>query len=198
MFRRILQSIKGLDLEERILNGAACIGILGIFMPWISGEWLGTEDASSYSGFGFFTSVLGFAAFLLLAFTIAIVLVPALGGPVFIRKRHRDLVRMILCSQAAVLVLASLSVLTRVTFEFSRMQIRFGIYITLIGCAVAAFYAFLRFQEFRREQAQGFFRHPEDHAAPPEKKEAIVPPPPPPPPPAPCPTKLFPTPPPGP
>ncbi len=185
MANRIIQSIKTLDLEERILNGAVCVAILGLFMPWITGEWLGTEEASSYTGFGFFTAFLGFCVFLLLAVTLALTLVPALGGPVLVRKRHRDLVRLILCSQAGVLTLAALSVLTRITFEFSRMEIRFGIYVTIIGSIVAALYAFLRFQEFRREMAQGFFRHPEDHAAPPEKKEDRAPPPPPPPPPAP-------------
>lgn len=185
MFRRILQSIKALDLEEKILNGFVCIAIFGTFMPWMTGEWLGTEEVSSYSGFGFFTSFLGLCVFLLLVATIVITIVPALGGPVIVRKRHRDVVRLILCSQAAVLVLAALSVLTRITFEFSRMEIRFGIYITIIGSLVAALYAFLRFQEHRRDQAQGFFRHPEDSAAPPEKKEASTPPPPPPPPAAP-------------
>lgn len=185
MANRIIQGLKTLDLEERILNGAAGVAILGVFMPWISGEWLGTEESVSYTGFGFFTAFLGICAFLLLVATLTITLVPALGGPVLVRKRHRDIVRLILCSQAAVLTLASLSVLTRITFEFSRMEIRFGVYVTIIASCVAALYAFLRFQEFRREMSQGFFRHPEDKAAPPEKKEVIATPPPPPPPPAP-------------
>ena len=103
MANRILQGWKTLDLEERILNGSACVAILGVFMPWVTGEWLGTEDASSYTGFGFFTAYLGFFVFALLAVSLALTLVPALGGPVLVRKRHRDLVRLILCSQAGIL-----------------------------------------------------------------------------------------------
>lgn len=185
MSNRIIQSIKALDLEEKVLNGSACLAIVGTFLPWFSGEWLGAEASSTFSGFGFFTSFLGLCVFLLLITTVCIVLVPALGGPVIVKKRHRDAVRLILSSQAAVLTLAALSVLTRITFEFSRMEIRFGIYLTLIGSLIAALYSFLRLQEYRRLHERGFFRHPEDTAPPPEQEAVVAPPPPPPPPPAP-------------
>lgn len=182
MPNRVFQTFKALELEEKILNGAAIISLIGVFLPWISGEWLGAEAESNYSGFGFFTSFLGLVTFFLLVILLAITVVPTLGGPVLIRKKHRDFVRLLLSSQAAVLVLASLSVLTRITFEFSRMHVRFGIYITLIGCIITSLYSFLRFHAYRSETAHGFFRHPEDTAEPPEKQEMMAPPPPPPPP----------------
>lgn len=184
---RILKSLGTLELEEKILNSAATVALISVFFPWLSGEWLGA-DSTTYTGFGFFTSFLGLCIFLLLAFTVAMAISPAVGGPVIIRKRSRDLVRLCVVSQATVLVLAVLSVLTRITLEFSRLQVRFGIYVTLVCCLVTLLYAFLRYQEHRRELTQAIFHHPEDRALPPEKEEhpATPPPPPPPPPPAPA------------
>ena len=169
-----------MELEEKILNGAVILGLVCLFFPWFSGEWLG-GDTISYSAFGFYISFLGIAVAGMLLFTLLILLVPLLGGPVLIRRRNRDLVRLILTALSSILTLSALSVLTKVTFEFSRMEIRYGIYGTMVGCIVATLYAFLSWQEFRKSQVQELFHHPEDHAAPEEDHR----PPPPPPPPAP-------------
>lgn len=175
-----------MEMEDKILNSAAAVAIIGLFLPWIGGEWLGDEDEVAHIGFSFFTSFLGIGIFLLLAFTLAVALVPLFGGPVVVKKRYRDLTRLICTSQALVLTLAALSVLTRVTFQFARLEVRFGIYITLIGSLVAAIYAYLRFQEFRRQSSQAIFHHPEAAELPHEKSETFVAPPPPPAPPAPA------------
>ena len=186
MNTRIIRSLLTLELEEQILNIGVIIGMVGVFLPWLSGEWLG-GDSITYSGFGFYTSFLGIGIFLLLLSLLAITVVPLSGGPVLIKKRHKDLVRFCLSLEATILVLAALSVLTKVTFELSRMEVRFGIYICLIGNLVALLYAFLRLQEQRKSQAQELFHHPEDQVLPSAKETYVPPPPPPPPPPAPAP-----------
>ena len=89
--------------------------------------------------------------------------------------------------QAGLALSRALSVLTRVTLQFSRLGVRFGIYLTLIGCLVATLYAFLRFQEFRRSLSQAVFHHPETPDLPHERSETFSAPPPPPAPPAPAP-----------
>lgn len=182
----IVRNLQALDLEEKILNGAAFLTLVGLFLPWISGEWMGGESRL-HTGFGFFTSFLGFATFLIVATVLAITVVPACGGPVLVKKRHRDLVRLCLAAQSSILVISMLSVLTRITFEFPRLEIRFGVYVSLIGSVVMALYAFLRLQEFRRQQSQAVFHHPEAVAPKPaeEQENFANPIPPPPPPPAP-------------
>ncbi len=180
-FSRILH---GIDLEEKILNGAAVVGIISVFLPWISGEWLG-GDSVSYSGTNFYTSFLGIIILLMLSFIIVITASPLFGGPVIIRRRYRDVVRLLLSAQATVLVLASLSVLTKITYEFTRMEIRFGIYFALIGCLVATLYSFLKWQEHLKEETQEVFHHPEDTGPVEDVVESSMPLPPPPPPPPP-------------
>ncbi len=182
--QRFLRTVNSLESEEQFLNGGALLALLGMFLPWMSGEWLG-GDSITYSGFGFYTSFLGLMVFLLELALLLITLIPLLGGPVIIKKRQREVLRLCLSSAATLLVLSALSVLMKVSFEFTRMELRFGIYVTLVGCIVTLVYSFLRFQEQRRMTGQELFRHPEDEEIPTSQENLFTPPPPPPPPKAP-------------
>lgn len=184
MQSRTRRSLAALDLEEKILNSAALFALVSVFLPWFSGEWLG-EDFVSYNGFRFFTAFLGTAIFLLHAALLALTVVPLSGGPALVKKRHRETARLILAAQATILALAALSVLTIVTYDYTRMEIRFGIYCTFIGSLITTFYAFWRMQEQRRMESQEVFHHPEDREPHAERFEPAVPAPPPPPPPPP-------------
>ncbi|MBU0458051.1 hypothetical protein KJ652_03830 [Patescibacteria group bacterium] len=151
-----LRRLRYLDLEERILNGAAFLAVISVFMPWTSGYMLGS-DSVSYSGLGFYTSFLGISVLLLNIFVLLITLVPLFGGTNLIKKRNKDSVRLFCSIQSTVLVLAALSVLMRVSFNFSRMEIRFGINMALISCIVVAFYSYLRIQEQKKTNVEEIF-----------------------------------------
>ena len=193
MFTRLSRSLKTLELAEQILNIAAFIALISVFFPWFSGEWLRKETAaasdvsffSSFSGLGFFTSFIGLTILLLHAFILLVTLIPIGGGPVIVKKRYKEVVRLYAASQAVILVLAALSVLTKVTFEFPRMELRFGIYLCLVASLIVLFEAFSRFLEQRKSLAQEVFHHPEDLIPPEQRQDLSPPPPPPPPPPAP-------------
>lgn len=161
MLARILRKFLRLELEDRILFCGSFVGFAGVFLPWISGEWLGGEPLSA-SGFGFFTSFLGITVFLCHLVLLLEVLVPLTGGPRIIREPHVGTVRLTLAALATVLVLAALSILTKITFEFSRMEVRFGIYVSLIGSSIALLYSFLKEQEQRRSSIRAFFHYPEE------------------------------------
>ena len=68
MASRFLRSLQTLELEEQILNGGCAIAMIGVFLPWLSGEWLGVSE--TYNGFGFYTSFLGLAIFLIHLFLL--------------------------------------------------------------------------------------------------------------------------------
>jgi len=179
MAPKFIRAVAALELEEKILNGSALASLLFVFFPWVSGEWLGGESIS-YSGFGFYTSFIGLMVFLLQLFLLAVTLLPLSGGPSLLKKRFKEYIRLSIAGLATVLCLAALSVLMKVTFEFSRMEVRLGVYLTFVACFVSAIYAFIKLQDYRRSLGQELFRHPEDRM--PEKKELVIPPPPPPPP----------------
>jgi hypothetical protein len=41
MHSRMLRNLQSLELEERILNAGAVVAAVSVFLPWMSGEWLG-------------------------------------------------------------------------------------------------------------------------------------------------------------
>jgi hypothetical protein len=180
---RFIRALKSLDLEERILNGAALFAAMSVFFPWMSGEWLG-EDYVSYSGFESFTSLIGFAIFALNLALLILTFSPMLGGPSIVRGHMREIVRFTIAGQAAVLCVAAISVLTLLTHDYTRMEIRFGIWCTFTGCLVAAVYTFIRLQQVIKNTSNKHFHHPDDHHAHGHAHtQSITAPPPPPPPP---------------
>ncbi len=186
MTNRVVKTLLSIELEERILTAGSLIAIVGLFLPWIGGDWPGGESVS-YRGLGFFTSFLGITILLLQGTLLLIGLLPLATGKPLLKKRYREFTRLCLTSQATVLVLACLSVLTKVTLEFTRMEVRYGVYVCLVGCLVALFEAIVRYVEQRKARSQEMFHHPEDAERPPEKETIVPAPPPPPPPPAPAP-----------
>ncbi len=178
------RAFASLDLEERILNGAALFALLSVFFPWLSGEWPGGE-LDSYSGFSFYTSFIGWIIFLLLLTLISVTFSPMLGGPVLIRRKHKEITRLCIAAQTTILSIAALSVLMKVTYEFAHVEIRFGMYFVLIGSIVTTIYCFLKWQEELQNAQQDTFHHPEDSAPLSERTETMLEPPPPPPPPPP-------------
>ena len=172
-----------LNLEERIFLAGALLATVGVFLPWISGEWLGGER-TSYSGLSFFTGTLGWAVLLLHLSILLLTLLPIRGGPVLMKRRSLCVLRLLCSAQAAIITLIALSILTSVTFEFSRMEVRFGLYLSLIGSIVATLYAFLEWQQLRKRDGAELFHHPEQSSLV-ERSEGHLPPPPPPPPPPP-------------
>ena len=186
MWLKAKNALTGLDLEERILNGATLASLVFLFFPWLSGQFLG-GDPVSYSGLQFYVSYIGAAILILHVVILLITFLPILGGPVIVKRPWRATARLWMASQAAVLTLASLSVLTRVTYEFRGLDIRYGVYFSLVCSLIATLYAFLQWQEERRKEVQDLFHHPEDSAhvpvPEPEVRTQPLPPPPPPPPP---------------
>jgi hypothetical protein len=175
------QRVRHLDLEEQILNISAFVAAIGVFFPWAGGQLLGS-DTVTYSGLGFYSAFLGIAVLIINVFLILVTFVPLFGGPVLLKKQYKEHIRFFLSMQSTVLILAALSVLMKVTFEFSRMEVRFGVYVSLIASLVVLLYSFLRLQEQRKTSVEQFFRYPDEHAPASEDvmEPSNIPPPPPP------------------
>ncbi len=188
MWSTFRAALAALDLEERILNGALLAAIIFLFFPWLAGQFLG-GDPVSYSGIQFYHSYIGAMILLIDVIAILMTMLPLVGGPVIVKRPWRATVRLWLTLQSSVLTFAALTVLTRVTYEFRGLSIRYGVYFTLVCGLIATLYAFLQWQEERRKQGQELFHHPEDATPATQVVEPVltqaVPPPPPPPPPLP-------------
>jgi hypothetical protein len=146
-----------LEIEEKILNTGSLVALVGVFLPWFGGSWFG--EPAVWSGFGFYTSFVGLLTFLAHCFILSLTLLPLLGYPV-VRKSLKDLLRLIVSLECVLLTVVTWSVLTNVAFDHAQMEIRFGIYLTLVGSIIVSLYAFLRVQQQRKQEVQELFHHP--------------------------------------
>jgi len=172
----LIKSIKYLEIEEKILNVGSLIAVIGVFMPWFGGEWFG--EPTVWTGFGFYTSFIGLLIFLAHIFILSLTVLPLMGYKI-IRTSLRDLLRLIIGLECVLLVIVIWSVLTNIAFDRAQMEIRFGIYLTLVGSIVVSLYSFLRVQQQRKRHVEELFQHPEDSS---DSPLGETPPPPPPPP----------------
>lgn len=149
-----------MELEEQILNLGAFVALVGVFLPWIGGEWLG-GDTITHTGIGYYTGYMGLMIAALHTFVLLVTFVPLSGGPQVIRKDRKDIARFLSSTQATILTMAALSVLTKTTLDFARLEIRFGLYVSLIGSLVSSLYTYLRYQEQRKKEIRSIFQYPE-------------------------------------
>ncbi|HLC75934.1 MAG TPA: hypothetical protein VJB82_02335 [Candidatus Peribacterales bacterium] len=178
----LLRALRYLEIEEKILNAGSLLAALSVFVPWFGGEWFG--EPAVWSGFEFYTSFIGLLIFLGHAFILGLTLFPLMGYPLM-KSSLRDLLRLIVALECVLLTILVWSVLTNISFDRSQMQIRFGIYLTLVGSIVTSLYAFLRVQQQNRRSVQELFHHPDDQSVSLERalerRMDDLPPPPPPP-----------------
>lgn len=192
MYEKFLRMLRAMELEEKILHSGVLVCIFGLFVPWIGGQWSGTVQ--QWNGFGSYTGFTGHIVFALQLFIFAITISPLLGGPVLVRKATRNFVRLYLSSLSTVIIIMAFTVLLRLTSQLSGAEIRFGIYVTIVGSVITTLYAFLKYQEQQRSLNHALFLHPDEQATSPKPKVTAVadalpedrPPPPPPPTPPPA------------
>jgi len=181
MQQRLKRLLSGLDLEDRILAISSFFAFVCVFFPWMSGRL--SDDAVSYSGVQFFTAYIGMIIAVCTLAVFLITVIPAAGWQLPLKRKQREMFRTSLGLLSAVLTLAALSVLVNVTYDYTLMDIRLGVYGTFAGSIVSAFYAFWKLQEFRKNEPQELFHHPEVQLAPEDRREPFATPPIPPPPP---------------
>lgn len=183
MLERFLRVLRAMELEEKILHIGIVLCLCGLFFPWLN------DSVQQWNGFGYQTGYIGHVTFVLQIVILSITASPLFGGPIIVRRQSRHIVRFLLSLAALILLIAAFTVLFRVSNELHGIEIRFGMHVALVGCSLSTLYAFLKYQEDRRLQAQALFHHP-DHPVPKPKQntdtfsdDRPLPPPPPPPPP---------------
>ena len=176
--------LKSMELEEKVLHIGVLLCSAGLFFPWLN------DSVQQWNGFGYHTGYMGHAVFVIQIVILSITLSPMCGGPIIVRRQNRHSVRLMLSSIALVLLMSSFTVLFRVSNELHGIEIRFGMHLALVGCALTTLYAFLKYQEEKRLQAQALFHHPDQPVKKPKSEPDVFvddrPPPPPPPPPPPA------------
>lgn len=134
-----LYRIKHFSLEEKIIQISLLTSLISCFLPWLTNKSNIYDDAT-FTALGFNTSYIGYAIILLLSVNIALVLVPTIANKHVISVQHRQYVRFHASLITTILILAILSIYTKMTSESALISIRYGVYITLIGSLISNVY----------------------------------------------------------
>lgn len=138
----VLQKIRALTVEEKIINVAYLVSLVSLFLPWLSGN-SSTGSGLVYNAFDYYTGFIGLTIFLCTAFCLAITVTTVCCHKKLIRQTAQAYVRYHLTALSFVLALAVLTVYTKLTWEVARLDIRFGIYMCLISSIVSSVYTYI-------------------------------------------------------
>src|SRR3989344_5021359 len=158
MILPFLTKLRRLETEEKLLNLGVGLTIVSLFFPWLSGRWIAdqvrTDTALSLQSY---VSFIGLTILILQGYVLLVTALPLWSERTLLRPEWKHRVRLYCNSVSAILVVAALSVLLKVTFDFPSLEIRFGVYSSLIGSLLGTLYAFLLAQEQDRRQVRALF-----------------------------------------
>jgi len=162
--RRIKHTILRLSPEEKMVGVGGLLVIFGCFMPWYSVVLNFDKKNLTQTGFGGDLGVIGFIVFLM----VIIALLVLVGEHLHIRLPQfgysKEQCLFFLMGQSAFLVLLAIAVYTKRSLDFTDAELRFGMYMSLIGAFLGAFAAFAQLQKFKTKEVERFFDHPNSSA----------------------------------
>jgi len=167
--RRIKHMFLRLSPEEKIIGAGGLLVIMGLFMPWYSVVMSFDKKSVTYSGFSGDLGVIGFVIFIMTILALFVLIAEYLHIRLPRINYTKEQILFFLMGQSSFLVLLLIAIYTKRSLDFTEAELRFGIYLVLIGAAVSAFSSFSQIQKFKRKDVEEFFEH-EESAEPKHKK----------------------------
>ncbi len=161
MLEKLRRGIVSMEFEDQLYHIGVLLTMLGVVLPWFEGRLYG-QAQQLWTGFGFYTGYIGLAVFLVQIFLVTMTLSPILGGPSFIRRSLKTLLRLYLSSASLLALLCAFSFLLSFSLEVAGTDMRMGISLSIIGTAFSVLYASLRFHQQRVLETRELFHHPDD------------------------------------
>jgi hypothetical protein len=150
-----------LNTEEKIIGAAGIVVILSTFLPWYSVKFL-NEQSLTVSGFAGDLGVIGFVVFLLSALAITVLISDHIKLKIPLFGYKKDTASLFLMGEGAFLLLITVAIYTKRTFEYTNAELRFGLYLTLIAAFIGTFAAFSQIQKKAKKNVEEFFAHEEE------------------------------------
>ena len=160
-FRRLKHTILRLSPEEKMVGLGTLLIVFGCFMPWYSIVLNFDKKNLTQTGFGGDLGVIGFIIFIMAIIALLILVGEHLHIrlPQFGYSKEQSL--FFLMGQSAFLVLLTIAIYTKRSLDFTDAELRFGIYLALIGGFLGAFAAFAQLQKLKTKEVERFFDHDE-------------------------------------
>jgi len=146
--------------EEKAIGIGGLAVVLGVFMPWYT-VVMNFDKEVTESGFSGDLGILGFVVFLLMLLVLGFLMGDHLHFrlPRFGLKKENIL--LFLSGESAFLLLLALAIFTKRSLDFTNAELRFGLYMALIGAVLSAFAAFAQIQKLQKKETKEFFEHEE-------------------------------------
>ncbi len=156
-FRRVKHMLLRLSPEQKIAGIGSLIVLASAFLPWYSVVFNFNEKGITESGFSGDLGVIGFVIFLLTGIGLTFLMSEHLyiKLPRFGMKKEN--ITMFLMGESAFLALLTLAVYTKRSLEYTNAELRFGLYLALIGSVLAAFAQYAEMQKSQTKDVQAFF-----------------------------------------
>jgi hypothetical protein len=176
LLQRLKHTLLRLSIEEKVIGVGALAVIVGLFMPWYSVVLNFNDMATSESGFSGDLGVIGFVVFLFMLLGLGFLLAGHFRFrlPQFGFKKESIL--LFLSGESAFLLLLAAAIYTKRSLDYTNAELRFGLYVALIGSILATFAAFALLQKIQKKEAKAFFEHGEtepETAEEPQVEEAL-------------------------
>jgi len=156
-------ALAGMDIEEKILLTAVCITIVGLFLPWTSGLWLGSADdvGSSFKLFTTTNALLILIGNLLLLGTLfPFISVKVLSSDAMAKI---DTIRLIISSICLLLIITMSTFIYEMSNHISELNTGFGMYIALLSVTVSVMYSYIVKTGHDKDKTKPNFIHPNDN-----------------------------------
>ena len=151
-----------LEIEQKILLTAVIITIIGLFLPWTTGQWLGAE-ADVGSSFALFTTT---NAWLLLLgnFALLSTLHPTIIQKVWLNYTQRiHAIQLIISIACLLLMIAVSTTVYEMSNEASLLHTGFGMYVSLLSMTVSVMYSYILKINHDKDRSKPNFSHPNDN-----------------------------------
>lgn len=156
--RRLKHMLFRLSAEEKVIGIGGLAVILSVFMPWYS-VVLSFEKGVTESGFSGDLGVVGFVVFLITLISLGFLM----GDHLHFRLPRfgfgKEGIILFFSAESAFLLLLEIAIFTKRSLDYTNAEIRFGLYMALIGSVLATFAAFAQLQKLQKKEAKSFFEH---------------------------------------
>ncbi|MFH0820352.1 MAG: hypothetical protein V1908_01115 [Candidatus Peregrinibacteria bacterium] len=161
-FRRLKHTFLRLSAEERVTLIGGLLVLVGAFLPWYQISLKVDSRNVVENGFSGDLGVIGFVIFLITLLAVLQLTGEHLGFrlPTFGYAKER--VILFLMGQSAFMLLLSVAIYTKRSLDFTEAELRFGLYLALIGGILGTLSAYAFTQKLKRKEAESFFKHPEE------------------------------------
>ncbi len=169
--RRVKHMFLRLSSEEKVTLIGGLLVLFGSFLPWYEVNLKVESQQVIQNAFSGDLGVIGFVIFLVTLLALLYLTGEHMGFNLPSFGYAKEKVILFLMGQSSFLLLLAVAVYTKRSLDFTDAELRFGLYLSLIGAVLATLSIFAFTQRLKKKEVETFFNKEEDEETEPEEEE---------------------------